>query len=322
MADENKDKLRPTIVSPPARTRRAPAVEPGHPVPGPAKLSQTPTVLQPTVIAGTARERLPVTAADLRKLSPAAAKHVIDRALALLAGFVVEKASERKAILWGHDLQKTYSDSVAEALRLSQAQVIGRTQTHIARTLEILASFDLRAAAGHADEGFGRYFRRMNGKIDTVGELATARGELDQLVRLMGAALDELLRLKEDLEKNARALDEIAVEAEASVLAALHLCEHLRSTSPALADRFLERSASLTQTLAQIRSSGAVRDMQLEHPIRMIGAIQNVVLVSMPDFLSSLAAIAALAVRNASITPTQASELNYKLHDVIRQLKT
>lgn len=312
MDEEAPGKLRPTIVTPPARGAKPSVSEAARP--------PTPTVLQPTAINGTARRRIAVTVGDLCRLSPGATKVVIDRALALLEGFVVEKASERKAILWGHGLQMDHGNAVTESLALAQAPVMRRMQGHIARMLEILGAFDVMAVA-QSGNGIGGLLRSLNTRIDTVDELAAARAEIDQIIRLMGNGLDELLDLRERLEKNAGVLETIAGEAEAAALAALYLSDHLRPTAPAIADNFLSRSMSLTQTLTQIRGNSSIRDMQRQHPIEIIGAIQNATLVSMPDFLASLAAINALGLRDAVLSPTQANELNYKLHDIIQQLK-
>lgn len=276
----------------------------------------------PTAIPGVARKRIPVEAGDLRKLSPGAGAGAVDRALVLIAGFVLEKATDRKAVLWGHELQKSYGSVIAGALALSQAPVLRKIEGYIARMMEILQGVDLLAVAGHAGGGFGQYLKGINKKIDTPDELAAARSELDQLVHHMGGALDELLDLKDKLERNAAGLNRVATEAEAAALAALFLSQYLGSEQPQLAARFVERSMSLTQTLAQIRGNDAIREIQIEHPIRMVGAIQNVVLVSMPDFLASIAALNSLAARNRVMSPTEAGELNYKLRDIMEQLKT
>jgi len=319
MTDETKGKLRPTIVTPPLRRASVPSANTASAVPSRAGTTQT--VAQPTAVAGTARERIKVTAADLRRLSATALAGVIEAALAQLDAFVVAKASERKAILWGHDLQKSYADAVAEALALSQAPVMRKAGGHIARMLEILGSFDVMSVA-EPSRGISRFLKGINNKTDTIDELIALRRELDQIVRLMDDALGALIDLKDKLEKNARALEAIARDAESHALTALYLSEYLRPQRPAVAERFVERSMSLTQTVAQIRGNSAVRDMQLEQPIRMISSIQHVTTVSMPDLLSSLAAINSLALQNTMISPTAASELNYKLQDVIRQLKT
>ena len=321
MPKETRGTIRPTVVSPPARKKGPPAASAAA-APEESKRARPVTLSAPTAIPGVARRRIPVEASDLRKLSPGVAAGVLDRALALIAGFVLEKATERKAVLWGHELQKSYGDAIAGALALSQAPVLRKIEGYIARMMEILQAVDLLAAVGHAGGGFGQYLKGINKKIDTPDELAAARNELGQLVHHMGGALDELLDLKAKLERNAAELNRVAAEAEASALAALFLSQYLGKEQPQLAERFVERSMSLTQTLAQIRENGAIREIQIEHPIRMVGAIQNVALVSMPDFLASIAAINSIAARNRAMSPTEAGELNYKLRDIIEQLKT
>jgi len=321
MPKETRSTIRPTVVSPPARKKDAPT---GGATTSPeeTKGGRPVTLSAPTAIPGVARKRIPVEASDLRRLSPGAGAGIVDRALVLIAGFVPEKATERKAILWGHELQKSYGNVIAGALALSQAPVLHKIEGYIARMMEILQAVDLLAIAGQAGSAFGEYFKGINKKIDTPDELAVAQNELDQLVHHMGGALDELLDLKDKLERNAAELNRVATQAEAAALAALFLSQYLGKKQPQLAERFVERSMSLTQTLAQIRGNGAIREIQIEHPIRMVGAIQNVILVSMPDFLSSIAAINSLAARNRVMSPTEAGELNYKLRDIIEQLKT
>ncbi|KQZ91683.1 hypothetical protein [Agrobacterium tumefaciens] len=314
MSDENGSKLWPTIVTPPQRKIAA-----GKNRGAPEVATHDQVVLKPTAILGTQRERLAVSAEDLRLLSPTASKLVVDQSLALLAAFVKEKASERKAILWGQDTQKTYTDEVGNALALSQSPVLAKAQGYIARMIEILISFDVDGSVANGGILAG-FLKRLNGKTDTLEELSAARGELDRLVGLMGTALDELLKLRDMIEKNIGTHDAIAIEAEAAALAALYLADHFRQSRPAISERFVERSLSLTQTLAQIRANGPLREMQLDHPIRLIRAIQNVTLVSMPDFLTSLAAVNSLSAQKG-MTPTEASELNYKLREIIHQLK-
>lgn len=319
MGDDKPGRLKPTVVSAPARPAKARAEEPATKAKTAAPSAR---VLMPTAVPGAARERLPVTADDLRRLSPAAAKGVLERALTMLSAFVVEKSSERKAILWGHDLQKAYADTVTAMLDVTQSPIMRKVEGYVGRTLDILNSFDLEAAAARTDGGgLGGLLQTFNRKTDTIDELNAARRELDQLMRLMSESLDELLRVKDELEKGFARQQAIGADAEAASLAALYLSDRLRSSSPAIAERFAERSMSLTQTLAQIRSNDSLRNMQIEQPVRMIGAIQNVSLVTMPDFLSSLAAIGAMAARRTSVTPTETSELTYKLRDIIRQLK-
>lgn len=315
MSDDRDKRLTPTVMPIPARPAAADRVQPK----ASATMGAAPVVLQPTAIAGTERQRLQVDAAELDRLSPGTAPAVVERALALLHAFVLEKASERRAILWQQDLQKTYSAAVGTTLTLSQLPLLSRMQGHVARMLIILRSFDF-AAAAETGGAISRALKRFNDRIDTVEEIADACAELERLKALLGEAMEPLLKLKEDIENAIRTETALSCDIEAAALAALYLSGHYRALRPGLSERFLERSMSLTQTLAQIKSNRTLRSLQAEHPLRLVTAIQTVTLVSMPAFLVSLTAANAVYARKGSINPTEASELQHKLQDVIQLL--
>lgn len=312
----------PAPVRPATPAARPPVpATPKPSAPDPAAADPRSRELQPTAIMGKSPERLSVGAADLRRLSPQAAKPVLDAGLALLAGVVPDKLSERKAVLWGHDLQKRHAETVSKGLDLSRAPVMRRMQGHVARLLEILEGFDLAGAAAPEGRGLGGFLKALGRRTDTAAEFEAAGAELEQLVRLLNDSLEELLSLRQAMQTNAAKQNAMAAEVEAAALAALYLSEHFRAAGPALSERFLERGMSLTQTLAQIRAHDDLRAFQLEQPMRTIAAIQNVTLVSMPDFLASLAAIG--SARDATLpTPTQSSELRFKLTHIVEQLKS
>ena len=123
------------------------------------------------------------------------------------------------------------------------------------------------------------------------------------------------------LARTAARIEGMGDEAEASALAASFLSDHLRVSRPPLSQRFLERAMSLTQTVAQIRSGASMRDVQIEQPIRLIGAIQNVALVMVPGFLGSIASLTTMLENNRKLTPTEAGELSYQLRNILQQLK-
>ncbi len=322
-----KDKLRPTVIGPAGTPLRNPAGAvlqlQDVPTPAPRIPLTTPVVRQPTAIPGAERARIEVTVRELHALSPGAAAQVYEQARALVSGFVVAKASQRKAILWGHDLQKAHGELVTEMLALARSPVLRQVEGYLARMMEILGSIDLIAVCGHGgDSVMSRLFQGINSRIDTPGELAKAQSELEQLLVLMGAALDRLLDLKDQLLRLSGSLDGIATQVEASAIGALFLSDRLRQDDAALAQCFVERSMSLTQTLAQIRQAGSTRELQIEQPIRLIGAIQNTALVVMPAFIGSISSIATLGSSKTTISPTEAGELAYRLRDIISQLKT
>jgi len=70
---------------------------------------------------------------------------------------------------------------------------------------------------------------------------------------------------------------------------------------------------SLTQTVAQIRSGVSLREMQIEQPLRLIGAIQNVAIVTVPGYLGSVASLTTMLKSNRSLTPTETGELAYSI---------
>lgn len=321
-----KDKLRPTVIGAPGASLRTPAgaapqaqdvLSPTRRVP-----AATPVVRQPTAIPGAERKRIEVAVSDLQALSPGAAAGVYQQARALVGAFVVDKASQRKAILWGHNLQQVHGDLVTEMLALARSPVLRQVEGYLARMMDILGSIDLMAVCGHGGDSLvGRLFQGINSRIDTPGELAQAQAELEQLLALMGGALDPLLDLKDRLLRLSGSMEGTAAQVEASAIGALFLSERLRQGDAALAQCFVERSMSLTQTLVQMRQAGSTREMQIEQPIRLIGAIQNVALVVMPAFIGSIASIATLTASKTTISPTEAGELAYRLRDIISQLK-
>ena len=284
--------------------------------------SALPKLEKPTAITGTERKRIPVEAKDLRQIAPGVDNRIVEQAMRLIASFVVEKASDRKAIMWGHDIQRSHSELATETLALSQAPTFRKVEGYLGRMMDILRAVDIMAACGYDSSVFGQYLKGVNARIDRPEELSAAQTELDQLVRYMSAALDELLDLKDKFERHAGKLEAIASEIEASALAALFLSRYLQKEKASAAQRFLERSMSLTQTLAQIREGAAIREIQIDHPIRLVGAIQNVALVAMPDLLAGIATVVSLDARKTRLSQTEAGELNYKLRDIITRLAT
>jgi len=308
---------KPSVMTPPAHVAR-PAPQAATPKPGNAG------VVRPTAIPGYERKRIAVDRADLARLSPQSGTSVLEEARRLIGTFVVEGARDRQVVLWGHRLQQDFSELVSRSLELSQAEIVKRVTAHIGRMSEILGAIDLEAVCGvGSGRGlFTQYLATVNSRIDTPDELLRARVELDQLLALMSAALEPLLALKDALERHSRRIDEVGDEVEAAALAAEFLSAHLAGSAKPLSQRFLERSMSLTQTVAQIRGGASMRALQIEQPLRLVAAIQNVALVTVPGLLGGIAALTAMLEEKRQVTPTQAGELAYQLRTILQQLKT
>ncbi|MGB3928593.1 MAG: hypothetical protein WBL20_06495 [Sphingobium sp.] len=317
-------RLRPTIIGPVAGTRprkRAGTVER---VPGAENPLRPSPIAIPTVIPGVERKRIAVSAVDIERLSPGLSAEVAARAVRLVEGFVVEGARDRQVTMWGHAVQRDYADIVSRVLTLSQNDVMERVRGYVGRMITLLDAIDLEAVCGAGQSAglFGRFFRSAGGRIDSSSELGAARLELDQLVRLTGEALEPLLTLKDALEEQSRRIDVVGKDIEATTLAAAFLSEYLAKDQPGLSRRFLERSMSLTQTLIQIRGSQPLRGSQVEQPLRLIAAIQDVVLVALPGWLGAITALTTASSAGRRLTPTETGELQHQLRTILQQLNT
>lgn len=317
-------KLRPTVIDHPGAGAGTPATSGEKHAPSRSRHPAAPRAFGPTAIPGVERKRIPVDLEELRRLSFGAKPEVLERARRLLETYVEEEATDRTAVLWGQHTQEDYSDLVSETLSLSQAEVLVRVTGYLDRMMEILRSIDIEGAGAVTRSGgmIEEYLKGINKKIDTLEELETARVELDQLVELMSAALGDLLNLKEQLEEQSRRIDGIGDEVEAAAFAAQFLSEYESKRSPQLSRRFLERSMSLTQSAVQIRGSTSIRAAQIEQPLRLIGAIQNVALVMLPGWLGSIASLSVLSRGERKPTPTEAEELARQLRNIVEQLQT
>ena len=314
----DKPPVRPTLVDTAAVRKAKNSLLSSQRHPAAAK----PVAAKPTAIPGVERKRIALDLADIKKLSPRTKPGVPERALRLIETFVLEGVGDRQAVLWGHRLQQDYSDLVSRTLELSQADVLRKVTGYIGRMNDILGAINIEAVCGVAPASgmIGEYFKKLNSKIDTPQELEAARIELEQLVRLMGECLEQLLSFKEMLEQQSNRIEDMGNEVEASAIAAEFLSAHLRERNKALSQRFLERSMSLMQTAVQIRGSTSMREVQIEQPLRLIAAIQNVALVMVPGWLGSIAALSTVLASKRKLTSTEAGELAYQLRDLLQQL--
>ncbi|MBU1306860.1 MAG: hypothetical protein KKF33_15245, partial [Alphaproteobacteria bacterium] len=309
--------LRPTVIKP-AGDRRAMRDAVPMPIDHAPKSSGP---MKPTAIPGVQRRRLEVTVSDLGRIAPLAGKEVLRRAVAILQEVVADAATERSAILWGHALQEEYGKSVSRLLELSHDPVMVKTAGYVNRMSSILAAIDLKAIA-EAAPGVGQYLKRLNQRIDTPDELDGARFELDQLVGLMANTMEPLLSVKEAIERQVAEIERLAAEIEAMSIAADYLAGRPSPNRPELARIYIDRGISLTRNLAQIRETAALRGAQAAQPLSLIAAVQDIALVTVPGWLSSLSAMTTMLRHQRRPTPTEASELDHRLRHILQQLKS
>jgi hypothetical protein len=329
--NNNLPKVAPTVISAPAEKPKSLAptrILSG--TPGPATTAQSAplasTVKLPTltVLPGVVRKRLDVKLSDVEKFQPATDPPILHEAHQLILTTNVDELTDRSVVFWGHNLQKRYSDLISSSLKLSKLEVLTKVSGYMGRMVEIFQSIDLEAVfVNHRESGFSRLFSRATGKADSPEELQRAEDEIQQLHDLMEQKFDELLKLRDDLERVSGEIDKLAGSIEASALAAAFLSDYLDKSGQkqGLSHRLMERGASLTQSLAQIRSSSSIRSSQIEHPLNLITSVQNVVLVTVPAWLGSVAGLRMMSQqRSQSPTRTSVDEVKQELRTIIRNL--
>lgn len=183
------EKLRPTVID--HLGAGVPASTGEKQAPSESDHLAAPKTFGPTAVPGVERKRIPVGLEEFKTLSHGARP----RALRLVETYVEEKATDRTAVLWGQRSQEDYSDLVSENLSLSQSDALARATGYLNRMMEILRSIDIEAVVTAMRRGgaVGEFLKGMNRKIDTLTELEVARVELDQLAKLMSAALGDLI---------------------------------------------------------------------------------------------------------------------------------
>ncbi len=277
----------------------------------------------PTQIPGVQRKRLAVTIADLTATNPASSEDALRRSLEILLETNLDEATDRTIVLWGHDLQKRYGQLVSECVTLSESEAITKTNRDIARVLEILESIDLQKIFGSSDGLVSKFLSKRSSKVDSLDELEKVRVELQQLLDLFNQRLDALLDLRVRLDETSSSISKIGVEVEAAAIAAVYLGEYLGDKHPdkvSSAQRFADRAMSLTQTLIQIKGSNSLLLQQVEQPLVLIKAVQDVALVMLPGFLSTIVGFKTMAQGNRKPTATSVAELNDQLGHIVRKL--
>jgi hypothetical protein len=189
--------------------------------------------------------------------------------------------------------------------------------------MEILGSIRIEKVFGrHSNSFFARTLGRATREIDTPEELEEAEREIEQLVSLVNGSISQLLDLKTKAEQLSAEIEKVRFEAEASAIAALFISEYMAKHSHGdIAQRFTERGMSLTATCAQIQGGSSIRLLQIEQPLQLISVVQNVVLVTLPGLIASIAALQTMAKSSNKPTVTQIDELGDQIQKTLQSLK-
>lgn len=316
---------KPTVigsVSPPKVTTIGSTTPPATPAPA------APAPATPTRLPGKGIVRAEVTVALVAAANPATKDGaVLERAVAIVKSLDLSSLCGNTALLWGQATQERHADLVGEGLTLARSDALEHARQHIGRIMEILGSIQLEKIFTAAKKGIGAFVAGLTGKatdaIDTPEELDGALRELGQIVDLLRRSTTALAALRDQITANDESIVQNGKEVEASLCAATFLAGYVRGKpadfKPDTASHLDARAQSLTATLASIVGHGGVRQVHADSPVSFIQLIQDVALVSLPDWISTIS-VAKIAAASRPANPTEISVLAGDLQKVTAAL--
>jgi hypothetical protein len=330
---------KPTVIgAPPSVGATKPTVIGGAPLPKATTIGSTAPPLAPAPVAaapatptklpGKGIARAEVTSALIAAANPATKEEaVLNRAVAIVKSVDLSELCGNAALLWGQPTQERHAALVDEGLTLAQDGSLEQARRHVARIMEILSGIHLDRVFAATKKGVGALVAGLAGRAtaatDTPEELESALRELGQIVNLLRATTGDLASLRGKVQANAEAIVQNGKEVEASLCAAAFLAGYVRGKpadfKPDTATHLDARAQSLTATLASIAGHGGVRQAQADNPVSFIQLIQDVALVSLPDWISTITA-AKTAAASRPVNPTEVGVLADGLQKVMAAL--
>lgn len=326
--EEKKGPLRPTVmslepaVSQPVNGDRLAARKPTAMTSSSVERLQGPqTIRRPTAMVGEVLQQIAITLVDLRTQNTAVKHSVLQDALQQIKSCNPDTLNDRVAVLWGNEVQQAYSELVTSVLDLSQSEVLVIASRRVKRLEDLLGSIRLDSIYKNNGGFFTSIFKKGNQLIETPAALKEALREINELVHLLGKSIDQLLDLKTKFELASSDAEQIRDKAEARSIAALAVANYLSGNQKSLADSFIGRAMALTATCAQIERDGSVRKLQIEQPLKLITVVQNVVLITLPGLIGTIASLQTLMSENNKPTVTHFQEVGDQIATTLKGLK-
>ncbi len=317
----------PSKIGSPPTTLAPTSVPPPTKIPSriPAGTAQTPPAspTKPSLLPGKTRQRIPVTLDDLRQLNPIK-EEALEQAIRLIQVIDLDGMTDESAIYWGQASQEEYGQLMSRSLELNQSDVLVDAARHIGRLQELLGEVDLKDIENVGDGLLARLAGNTWEKVSE--EIAARQREFSETTRVLNDKKPQLLETKRSLEEVLRNINKQACEIEAHALAAQFLSNHLKGPGPdpdrrqRLCNILASRSLSLTQTVADIRSAQTLHQSQIEHPLKLIAIIQDTVLVQIPSWVGSYAAVGLSLQSKRQPTKTLLDELGQQLKRIQREI--
>ncbi len=301
MPAEVPKERKPTVIAPPVSqlNSQSPAAAVVPPI-------------RPTAIAGTVRMGAHVSVEDLTRHFPGTPVEVLKSARYVLEGVVLDLLTDSQCVMWGGEIQKRFGELTERSLELTGSKVVQDSERHLARLYAILEELD--EALRHKSSQ-GLLFWR---KEETVWEKFQAAGnELNQLRTLLGQALPAIVDVESSLASLSSEFEKLCNDLDAESLAGRYIAEELLHGKDRTKQSLLDRSISLTETVAHIRQGILLRGQTADILGQFVSRVQDGVLHTLPAWIE----IVTLAYQHSSHTETELYTLRQGLEDIINRLK-
>lgn len=270
-----------------------------------------PVIKAASVMPGTIRKGIEVSAAELLRKFPATPQETIAKAIVILRGTIVETLNGAICSQWGSQAQKVYGTLVEESLRLTSSATVRDGMRHASRLYTILGE-----VGATFQNGGSKGFLHWGKSLTPWEKLTEVRIELDQLRVYLGSILDELRTTQTRLEAIMQELADHTNDLDASNIAAQVIVDHI-GMNDSRAPHLLTQCQSLTKTMAQIADGVLVRQATIDQIDALADKIQESILVTLPAWIEKVA----FTFQQSSVTETERYSLGQGLEEILNQLK-
>lgn len=294
----------------PAASLAQPAAPRGV-VPAPSTAPPEPWAVRrapPSVVPGTIRRGVEVSAAQLAQRFPGALPETLLQVKHLLRDTVVETLSAAQAARWGDEAQRGYGELVDASLAIIHAPALQASLRHVARLHALLGAV---AEQWQAPARSGLRFWKSD--AGPAQALQASQGELGQLRQHLSDALPALRTLQAELQAISGQLAPLAVRLDAWGLAAQYLADTMDAAQGAAADpraqALAQRAGALANTVLHIHSGALLRHSSQQSLDALVHRIQDTVLLALPAWMEKVA----LATQARALNDTERYALAQQL---------
>jgi hypothetical protein len=273
--------------------------------------SDKPIVLSaPSAIPGTVRRGIEVSIEELSKFFPGTPVETLKKAQEILKRTVLELLTDAQCALWGAETQKRFGDLTERSLQITSANVVQETSRHLSRLYAILQEL----GEAFQGKGSGLMFWKKENPWEQFQEVST---EIRQLRQLLNQQLPAIIKSETETMSLSGEFEILSLDIDAEGLAGRYLAEKLLKDKDRASQTLMDRSLSLTETVAHIQQGTLLREQAANNIRQLVSRIQDGVLRALPAWIESIT----LTYQTANQTETDIYTLRQGLEGIIQKLK-